>query len=137
RQAAFEGSARGPRRRGGVGAGRSRRLVGAQADDGRHQGSAGQGDRQERRAPPAGLTVVYARRVRLIALLAVLAGCGRYRFDGGPDAAGDDAIAACKMWSEFSTPTQLPGPLDSPQDDWAPALFHGELGIVFFSFRTG
>jgi hypothetical protein len=66
----------------------------------------------------------------------VLAGCGRIAFDARGDASVD-AAGACTAWTPFSTPAALPGPIQSPIDDWDPTPSMGELLLYFHSYRGG
>jgi Tol biopolymer transport system component len=73
--------------------------------------------------------------VRLTLLLA-LAACGRLHFDALGDGAAPPDAAPCTTWSPFSAPVALPGPVNSPADDWAPTPAAGELELYFYSFRA-
>src|SRR5690242_15122042 len=74
--------------------------------------------------------------------LLLVAGCGRLAFDPRSDAGGDarqpDAPpdAPC-VWSPFATPAALPGPIQSPADDWCPTPTIGGLQIFMHSYRAG
>ena len=68
--------------------------------------------------------------VRVVVVLA-LAGCGRIAFDLVPPTDG----TAC-TWTAFSTPTALPGPVQSTEDDWAPTPTLGGLELFFYSYSN-
>jgi len=70
-------------------------------------------------------------RVALVAC--ALAGCGRFDFD---TAARDATADACTLGA-FTPPTELPGPIQSPDDDWYPTPTLGETQLYFHSYRTG
>ncbi len=69
-----------------------------------------------------------------LALLLALSGCGRIGFTARSTDAPADAECT---WSPFSTPIALPGPVQSPDDDWSPTPTLGGLELYFFSYRAG
>jgi len=74
-------------------------------------------------------------RVRVVLVACALAGCGRLDF-GAIEVAHDATADACTLGA-FSTPTLLPGPVQSPADDWYPTPTLGETQLYFHSYRTG
>jgi hypothetical protein len=73
----------------------------------------------------------------------VVSACGRLAFEPHGDAlvadsdsaTGVDAPIAC-TWSAFSTPAALPGPVQSPVDDWCPTPTVGGLQIFMHTYRA-
>ena len=74
--------------------------------------------------------------MRLV-VVALICGCGRVGFDAArvsdaqPDTSAFDA--GC-TWTPFSAPVLIPGPVQSPSDDWFPTPARGELELYFYSY---
>jgi hypothetical protein len=58
------------------------------------------------------------------------ASCGRIDFDVR------DVPTPC-TWTAFGPVSALPGPIESPLDDWQPTPTLGALTLYFYSFRSG
>jgi hypothetical protein len=71
--------------------------------------------------------------VRVALVACALVGCGRLDFGA---ITHDGTVDACTLGA-FTTPTLLPGPVQSPDDDWYPTPTLGETQLYFHSFRTG
>ena len=72
-----------------------------------------------------------------------VAGCGHIGFaphavaDGGGGPRDGASVDAACTWSPWSIPTVLPGPINSPADDWTPTPTRGGLELFFYSYRGG
>jgi len=71
--------------------------------------------------------------VKPLLVLVVAAGCGRIDFDLRSDGGTPDAPCT---WSAFSAPAPLPGPVQSPIDDWIPTPTAGGLQLFMHTYRS-
>lgn len=67
-------------------------------------------------------------------MLLLLAGCGRLAFETRVDASAADT-AAC-TWTAFSSPSALPGAIQSAVDDWSPTPSDGGLLMYMHTYRA-
>jgi Tol biopolymer transport system component len=69
----------------------------------------------------------------------LVAACGRTGFSPVGDAASTDAgdadAAPCEL-GPFGSPSPLPGPTNSSDDDWTPSISRDDLTLVFYSLRA-
>jgi Tol biopolymer transport system component len=62
----------------------------------------------------------------------VLVGCGRIAFDPRSDVAANDGPLSC---GPFSAPVPLPGPVQTPGDDWFPTPTPDQLELYYYRYN--